>query len=487
MGDLSRIKRVELIRNNIINAALILFAIIGPVIMLLIIIGSDKERLTSFSDFYILALSVCAVILTSIFRKKLPLKFKVMILSMTLVVIVSINLFKFGFLGNARFFILAFPIFLSFILSYRQAIISLVFLTILFIGFGYLFSTGRLSYNFDVQGDIVNFQNWILSALVIFMTSWAIFYVAHFYSEAINANYSIIKTQNVELEKHKHHLKLLVDERTEELKTTNEELQATNEELFKKNRIISEKNELLDSTLKELKETQTKLFQSWKMASLGTLAAGVAHEVNNPLNFISGGYQYFHNYFKNLPEDQHPEDLEFFLGSMKTGVDRVTNIVSGLDHFSRDDNKHSEYCELHAIIDNSLSILLNKVDISVQVTKDYTESVCKLKCSTGGLHQVFTHILKNAIQSISTEGKISIRTEKIDDNLIVEITDTGMGIQEENLDRVTEPFFTTRGPEEGAGLGLSIAYNIIKEHQGLLEIESQYQKGTKITITLPVN
>lgn len=295
-----------------------------------------------------------------------------------------------------------------------------------------------------------------------------------------------------ELKEHKNNLELIVKERTnelqitnEEVKNTNEEIKATNEELSAKHEIINTQNAELKETLANLKETQAQLMQADKMASLGVLTAGVAHEINNPLNYILGSYIGLDDYFNEKGDKE--EIIKILLNSLKTGVDKVANIVKGLGQFSRNSDASNENCNIHSIIDNCLIMLQNKLKNRIEIKKDFSDQTIFLSGNGGKLHQIFINILMNSIQAIENEGIITIKTQKYNKNIMIEITDTGCGISKENLSKISDPFFTTKEAGEGTGLGLSITYSIIKEHKGTINFTSVKDEGTIVKITFPLN
>lgn len=248
---------------------------------------------------------------------------------------------------------------------------------------------------------------------------------------------------------------------------------------------VNIRTEELETAIKHLKETQTQLLQSEKMASLGILTAGVAHEINNPLNFIMGSYVGLFRHYKENTFSDNPEQVGKLIEAMKIGIDRSSAIVQRLNQFGRKSDSYAEECNVHEILENSLTMLYNQIKQHITVKKDFSPSVIVIKGNVGNLHQVFINILGNAVQSIESDGVITVKTEDKESEVLIAITDTGTGIPKENLKRLTDPFFTTKDPGKGVGLGLSITYNIIKEHKGKLEFESHEGKGTTVTIILP--
>ncbi len=281
-----------------------------------------------------------------------------------------------------------------------------------------------------------------------------------------------------ELEKYREHLELLVKERTEELEASVEELHAANEELF------AQKEEL-QNTIDTLNKTRKQLIQSEKMASLGILAAGVAHEINNPLNFINGGNQALKSCLEEKSKDTIKEISPFF-DAIDEGVKRATQIVASLNHYSKQDDLPMIECDIHIIIDNCLIMLQNQLKDRINIMKNYTSKKHLIIGNNGRLHQAILNIISNAEQAITQNGTITIKTDVEANQLIIAIQDTGVGIKTKLIERIFDPFFTTKAPGKGSGLGLFIAFNIIKEHNGNIECDSELGIGTSIEITLPV-
>ncbi|WP_372751738.1 ATP-binding protein [Labilibaculum sp.] len=291
--------------------------------------------------------------------------------------------------------------------------------------------------------------------------------------------YKELKDKELKLQSLNEDLKL----NEKKLKDSNEELTTTLDNINAKNRIIENQNEELRITLHQLKETQAQLLQAEKMASLGVLTAGVAHEINNPLNFIMGAYEGIQDYYSDS-KDAMPESISLYLNGLIEGIERISKIVSGLNQFSRDSKSNDEDCDIQSIIDDCL-VMLNNELIDHIIEKKYCTTNCIIKGNIGQLHQVFLNILQNAIHATNKIGTIKIETFKENKYLIISITDNGYGVDTENLKKLMDPFFTTKDPGKGTGLGLSIVYNILKDHKGTIEIFSEKSTNTVVKVSLP--
>lgn len=240
---------------------------------------------------------------------------------------------------------------------------------------------------------------------------------------------------------------------------------------------LAKKNKMLNESMTNLKTTTQKLIQAEKMASLGMMSAGVAHEINNPLNFIKGGIGMLSKSIEKSKE------VKPFVEAIEEGVDRASRIVSSLGHFSRDTDSMDEECEIHNVIDNCLVMLQHKLKYKVEVIKNYSSSKhIRVVGNEGQLHQAILNILSNAEQAIKTKGKITIETKAKHNHIRLTISDTGEGISEDNLSKISDPFFTTKPSGEGTGLGLSISFRIIQEHGGKISVTSKPNQGTRFNI-----
>lgn len=274
------------------------------------------------------------------------------------------------------------------------------------------------------------------------------------------------------LEKHKQELELKVAERTNELNLKNAELESTNQALGK--------------TLLNLQHAQSQLVQSEKMASLGILTSGVAHEINNPLNYLMGAFLGLTSYFQKY-ESHEKQTTDILLNSMNEGIERIANIVQGLNQFSRSNEGMEEECNIHSILNNCFEMLYHQTKHKAEIERNYWDEELVVKGNSGKLHQIFLNILLNSTQALTNHGKITASTLIEEGSVRIEIKDNGIGVEEKLINKVTDPFFTTKPPGEGTGLGLSISHSIIKEHQGTFEFTSVLNKGTTVIITIPFN
>ncbi|OKH15100.1 response regulator [[Limnothrix rosea] IAM M-220] len=276
----------------------------------------------------------------------------------------------------------------------------------------------------------------------------------------------------------------------------------------------------LQVTNKILKETQAQLIQTQKMSSLSRIVAGIAHEINNPANFIYGNIQYLQEYFQEILEvielfcgeyDKLPPHIEELLGeidleylkqdlpnilaSMKTGTQRISNIVASLKSFSGLDEADIKSVDLNKCLDNTLSLLEHQLqEKNIDVMRQY-EELPAIKCHFRNINQALMHLFSNAIDAIEMKqglvsefrGKITVQTSVLsEEKLKISIIDNGTGVLPEAFENIFDPFFTTKPIGSGTGLGLSVTYRIIQRHGGMLSCNSFPDAGAEFVVMLPI-
>ncbi|HYO74473.1 MAG TPA: ATP-binding protein [Archangium sp.] len=306
------------------------------------------------------------------------------------------------------------------------------------------------------------------------------------------ATEELLRQHEEELQRHRDHLEELVQSRTESL---------------------------LHTTV-ALEERQAQLLHSERMASLGQLVAGIAHEINNPLGYITSNLATLTQYLAVFTELiklhreladgmgelqgpqaellarirslQEQEDLDYLLGDVnellndsREGAHRVADIVQSLKAFVREDSKQPELVDVNKELATTLKVVWNQLKYRCEVKCEYAQ-VPPILGRPAQLNQVFTHLLLNAVQAIPERGVIRVTTLHEGDEVLVRISDTGHGMRPEVLTKIFSPFFTTKPPGKGAGLGLSISEGIVTSHKGRIEVKSQFGQGSTFTVRLPV-
>jgi two-component system NtrC family sensor kinase len=255
-------------------------------------------------------------------------------------------------------------------------------------------------------------------------------------------------------------------------------------------------NHDLEEANRKLKQTQAQLIQNEKMASLGQLVAGIAHEINNPLAFVVNNLFIVESGLNGLnaemerclsePSLQKMRKALTRLGEMKEGLDRVKELVLDLRTFSRMDGGEFQSVDVVDTIDAVLLLLKHKMNGRIQVEKHYVPERT-LYCYAGRLHQVLMNLIANALDAIEGDGKIVITTSQSAQDFLISIRDTGTGIPEEIRNKIFDPFFTTKPIGQGTGLGLAISYGIVQDHGGSIEVQSKEGVGTEFIVKIPLD
>lgn len=278
---------------------------------------------------------------------------------------------------------------------------------------------------------------------------------------------------------------------------------------------VTERTQQLNNAYKELQNTQAMMVHSEKMKSLGELVAGITHEINNPVNFIYGNLIHLTNYTNDLIMlidkygeyevellEEHKkeiqkikndidlaflkEDISLLIQSCREGTERTKNIILDLKNFSRMEERVLSSIDVTKEIDTTLNILHSKYKNRIEIHKEYEEGLPLVESYGGQLNQVFMNILDNAFYAIEEKGDVYIRAKSLDNNVIIEIEDNGRGMDNETANKIFDPFFTTKPVGKGTGLGMSISYRVIKEHNGDIKLKTVQGEGSTFIITLPV-
>ncbi|MGN8226568.1 ATP-binding protein [Gracilimonas sp. BCB1] len=343
-------------------------------------------------------------------------------------------------------------------------------------------------YTFEVQArnevsDWSEIREYSFIIAKPFYITWWFFLIVAILIAAIL--YAALRLRYLYLITKQKKLREMVDERTKSITRKNEQIKSKNEELIQVNKELHEKTDSLNTTLKKLETAQVKLIQKEKMAALGVLTAGVAHEINNPVNYIKSASEIIGQMMEEEDDKLVIKEKDVFEEVFKTieiGVGRIVSIVRSLSSFSRTNETDKGDCDVNNIIDECLLILKNEYKGRVEITKDYSEKAVTIQGNAGKLYQLFTNIIMNAIQAIEGEGTVNIKTRANKEGIYIEVKDSGKGFNELVKEKLFDPFFTTKDPGKGTGLGLSIAYNIVEEHNGEIHYDSTPGKGTIVTI-----
>ena len=336
-------------------------------------------------------------------------------------------------------------------------------------------------------------------------------------------HYVGVYTQITALKQHEEELKAAndlleqrIEERTAELQKIMAILEADIEQRRKVESRLQQEQEGQRKLIAELHNAHSQLLQSEKMASIGQLAAGVAHEINNPIGYVHSNLgsleKYIHSLFAIvsayeaaegdylpgsacLPRLQAVrkefdlgflrEDIPALLSESRDGIARVKKIVQDLKDFSHVDEAEWQFTDLRHGLESTLNIVWNELKYKVEVVKEYG-NLPEIECIPSQLNQVFMNLFVNAGHAIEARGTLTIRTGAEAEKVWVEIADSGKGIAPEHLTRIFEPFFTTKPVGKGTGLGLSLSYGIVEKHHGKIEVESEVGKGTTFRVWLPI-
>ncbi|HEX5843115.1 MAG TPA: ATP-binding protein [Pseudomonas sp.] len=282
-----------------------------------------------------------------------------------------------------------------------------------------------------------------------------------------------------------------------------------NEQLKAALRALGRKQAEQDQLLRKLETANSQLLQSEKMAAIGQLAAGVAHEINNPIGYVFSNLKTLDGYVqallkiidavegvasldelrllkRNLEYDYIRGDVAALISESEDGIDRVKRIISALKDFSHIEEEEFRRADLHRGLDTTLNVVNNELKYKAEVIKEYGE-LPEVECILSQINQVVMNLLVNAAHAIEQFGRITLRTGREGDWVWLEVEDNGAGMEAKLINRIFEPFFTTKPVGKGTGLGLALSYNIVQKHNGRIEVHSEPGCGTRFRIHLPID
>ena len=376
------------------------------------------------------------------------------------------------------------------------------------VGVSFNFTVDEANRNDALSNLVIQLASYIILAIV-FTTLLAYLYGYRYFVKPILALSQLTSS----LEKGNEPMALQEDLRFTEFSGLFKQFNHMSEKVAKRERALKQSYEQISNTNKELKQSESQLVQSEKMASIGVLAAGVAHEINNPIGFIRSNLEvledyfsdiekYYHEFNETLASEEDKEnhkklakkyELEFLfkdspplIKSSISGVDRVTEIVKSLKTFARIDQPEKALVDINEGLSATLNMVHNELKYCCKVHVDL-QSLPQVHAFPGKLNQVFMNLLINAGQAITAKGDIFVRTFVEEGNIVIEIEDTGSGIDSENITQIFTPFYTSKPIGEGTGLGLSISHQIIEQHNGKITVKSVLGKGSCFSVYIPIS
>ncbi len=377
--------------------------------------------------------------------------FKVSTIVGLIFMVIIAGVYRYGLMAGAFPYMILIPVFVSLTQGRARATTVLITGMAVLSFLAYQFVNENLTYQYDTQFYLSKGSSWFLNLSILGFTGYVILDVLSVYNRRFREINTLTEDQN-------RGLSVEVAHKNDELKL---------------------KNSALADSINELESTQELLIEREKMASLGLLTAGIAHELKNPLASIQSSGEL-------LAQDEalSDEDRKQILSYIRQSADHMTSIVKGLNEYSREQDSYEEECDLKAIIEGSLGILSHSYKNRIDIVKNY-EDIPTIKGNAGKLHQVTTNLLGNAFQAIPGIGVVRIELKEKKNKVICKITDDGKGISKEDLQKLGTPFFSTKQNGEGTGLGLFISKKILFDHQAKLNFQSILGEGTTAKIVFP--
>ena len=440
------------------------------------------------------SVSLVGLLLLVVFFSRIQLRAGLIMLAFFVSASSLSSLFSVGLLSTDKSLLFFVPVVLALAFGniWPAAYVSVLGVLVLIVGFG--FTSGRLPMpdlsilSGKTGGVLYVVADW---AIILMLSVCFLIIIARLRSGLIAEVYRIYD-QNQLLRKEEEALsaaRIRLEERVLERNTELEDarfmLAEARERLEDQQRILVERRNMLEKTFLEIRTAQANLTQSRKLASLGSLSLGIAHEINNPLNFIQGTLKIM----ERRQEFRDDPAATKLLSILQDAAGHINRIVRGLNQFGGQTDEESAVCNLKSIIGDCTLMVRPQLLEGVTLKVNDSAFPCMVTGRAGKLHQLFLNLLHNAAQATPAKGNITVDFDADAANglLIVRVTDSGSGIPEEILQRITEPFFTTKPMGVGTGLGLYISQQIVTEHQGEMKFRSKPGEGTEVEIVLPLS
>ncbi len=470
--DVDARNRLKKVKDTIVNRGLVFGSVAGLATYLA---SLSKWFNAGFELSFVTDLIFLGVIvLLTLRRKRLSTTLKSYVVIFAILGVVLVDIYEIGVLSANKVLLVLIPFFTFVALSKRETTyVSLVTLSIVAV-LAALHIQGVLKVDLEQNLGVIA---WSINLAMISVVAFLIVVMITQFNGAYEQMISNLEQKNQQLK--------LSEERLERYKTELEvQVEMRTAKLKKTNATLRRKKSETEEALLKLRRAQDELVKSEKLASLGMISSGIAHEINNPLTYIKGGIHGLETHIAENFSDEQFEHVKPMLDMANEGVNRAAGIVRSMNQYNR--NAGAEQCFLPDIIGNCIQILGLGRNDDVAITSTFPEDFPTIRGSNGELHQLFMNLLTNALDAISDRGNISIQGEVREKAVLVTIVDDGVGMSSDTMKKLGVPFFTTKDVGEGTGLGLYIVSKILRDHQGTMKHFSEEGEGTEVVVKLPL-
>lgn len=466
--------QIDAVRDQIINQALTVGCLVAIAIYSLDFFASFQRDLNVSHIRDLLVVGGISAI--TIWRKSLTMRFKSYAILLYIFLIVTVDIYSVGISSSSKVLLIVIPFFAVISLSTKRAIINFMLIIALMIGtIIFLHHTGVV---YSAALSQTNTVDWVTNLMLLLLVSSVIWLIISRFNGIYEGFIHDLSDRNEKLKLNRKRLALYRDE----LETTVEQ---RTEELNKTNQKLKRQASRLKKTVHKLNNAKEELVQAEKMAALGSLTAGIAHELNNPLNFIMGGVEAMDMYVAEHLSATQQEEVAKLIHGMREGVRRSSKIIDSLGQYESAIEK-VESCDINEILNNCVQMVKNQIKGRIDIEKQLEKKLPEIIGEKAEFYQLFLNIIHNSIDAIVDKGQVSISTYSDTNTIHICIGDTGVGIPKKLLNRLSDPFYTTKKVGQGTGLGLYICSKIIRKNSGTIRFVSEETKGTQVDISFPI-